>query len=413
MMSPTFLDVDLKQFVANNKANSLYYRPIERTGDLLKGSPIFSKGDSSKLRAEIYIAPPRVALGALPVKALNCFQTQLNLAAVPTAQDIVSLELGKLIETYGGETAPSENLLKADLQQKGFTGEIIQAAKRLNQARLDPIDRAILSRTNLAIYGFYRAIEGLDVEDVDGIFTNVLESLTKIKRHLNRVLVDMVIKAQHLEASLEERNYLKQKFADRTFSYENNEVSQAILKAYRQLKSGGSLIETINEFLDSDLITLPININREVLIQTMVAYLVDSGFNPDAIDFEEEEPVVKPEPQEYKVKGIIVDQQGQPVVDVRVRAVDQDFTSENPLGQETFTDQQGRYHIFYRKEDFVIDGKESGGADIIIYVLDKAGNTLLRSKTYRNSPKSRIINLEIGEDAQMAPEHNTPAINIE
>ena len=415
MTSPTFLDVDLKRFVANNKTHSLYYRPIERTGDLLKGSTIFAKGNRQKLRAEIYIAPSRVAIGALPTKALDRFQTQLNLAEIPSPHDSVSLELGELIDQYGGEIPPKDNLLKADLQQRGFTGEMIQAAKRLNQARLDPIDREILSRSNLAIYAFYRAIVGLDVEDVDGIFANVLESLTKVKRHLNRVLVEMVVEAKHLEATVEERHYLKQKIGDRTFAYEEGEVSKAVLAAYQQLKSGGGLIEAVNEFLDSNFITLPDNVNREALVQAMVAYLVESGFNPEAIDFEEEEPTTKPKPQEYEVKGIIVDQQGQPVVGTRVRAIDLDFTGENPLGRETFTDKHGRYRIFYSQEDFVIDGKESGGADIVIYVLDNAGETLLRSKTYANSPKSRIINLEIDidEDPETPPESNAPAINIE
>jgi hypothetical protein len=366
------------------------------------------------LRAEIYIAPSRVALGALATKALDRFHKQLNLATVPTAQDIVSLDLGELIEEYGGDAAPTENVLKADLQQRGFTGEIIQAAKRLNQARLDPIDREILTRTNLVLYAFYRAIVGLDVEDVDGIFTNVLASLAKVKRHLNQVLVDMVIQTEHLDASPEERAYLKKQFRDRTFSYEADEVEEAILTAYRQLKSGGDLIAEINEFLDSGFITLPANINRDALVQAMVTYLVDSGFNPEAIDFEEEDVVVKPKPQEYEVKGIIVDHRGQAVAGVRVRAVDQDPSgNENLLGRETFTDKKGRYRIIYREEDFVINGKEQGGADIILYVTDRTGKTLLRTERYPNSPQSRIVCLELPAENVTSPQDDSSPALIE
>ena len=406
MITTHFLDVNLKQFVADNKASSRYYKPIQRTGDLLEDSTVFSKG-SSKLRSEFFIAPARVKVGSLPTRALNQLQQDLNLAQLPTPEDVVSMELSDLIAEYKGEQPPAENILKAELQQKGFTGEMIQAAQRLNQARLDPIDREILSRSNLATYAFYLAIIGLDVKDVDGIFSNVLESLTKIKRHINQALVDLVLDTRHLKATESDRSYLKAQIAEQNFSYKEGEVSKAILSDYQQLKAGGGLIETINEFLDSDLIKLPDNINREVLIENMVDYLIDNGFNPDEIDFEEEPDVDEPQVQDYVVTGFISDLEGNPLSGLRIKAVDEDFTGENLLGEETFTDEQGMYQVPYSVQDFVIEGKESGGADIIIYVMNEAGDVIHKSKRHGNSPKSRVINIELDPSPVVDDDGNT------
>lgn len=406
MIATHFLDVNLKQFVADNRASSRYYQPIQRTGDLLEDSTVFSKGSSSKLRSDVFIAPARIKVGSLPTQALNQLQHDLNLAQPPTPEDAIGMEISELIAEYKGEEPPEENTLKAELQQQGFTGEMIQAAQRLNQARLDPIDREILSRSNLATYAFYLAIIGLDVKDVDGIFSNVLGALTKIKRHLNQVLVDLVLDKHHLKATESDRAYLKKKVADQNFSYKEGEVSKALLDDYQQLRTGGELVETINEFLDSDLIKLPDNINREALIENMIDYLVDNGFNPDEIDFEDDADTDNSQVQDYVVTGFISDSAGQPLPGLRIRAVDEDFTGENLLGEETITDEQGLYRVPYSAQDFVIEGKELGGADIIIYVTNAAGEQIYKSQRHGNSPKSRVINIEI-DASTTHPDGNT------
>ena len=101
----------------------------------------------------------------------------------------------------------------------------------------------------------------------------------------------------------------------------------------------------------------------------------------------------------YLVQGVIKDVQGRPLTGLHVRAVDQDFTGENPLGEPTKTDAEGAYAIPYRKEDFVIEGKESGGADIILYVSDADGNLLHQSEPSRNSPRIHTIDLVIDTDS--------------
>ncbi|MEM1321684.1 MAG: LodA/GoxA family CTQ-dependent oxidase [Bacteroidota bacterium] len=103
-----------------------------------------------------------------------------------------------------------------------------------------------------------------------------------------------------------------------------------------------------------------------------------------------------PDPDgDYLVYGTITDGDNKPISGLRVRAVDQDFTGENPLGKETQTDIEGKYRIPYSAQDFIIDGKETGGADIILYIYDNQDELLHRSEPRRGSPKIKEINLSI------------------
>ena len=395
MPTNQFFGVDLKQFVATHKSktDSLYYQPIQRTGDLLKTASILANNGSSKLIPEFFIAPSRIKIGILPTRALNKLEKELHLKELPDQADIVGLELYQLIKKYGTSKPDSENLLKVDLQQSGFTAEIIQAAKNLNQSRLEPCDREILSRSNIAMYTYYRAIKGLNVEDVQGIISNVYASLTKIKHHLNKVLVDMVLDEQNLNATPEERSILKKDMADIKLTYRQGEAEQLVIEKFQQLKSGGELVTAINEFLDSGLIKVPLYIDRETLVQNMTDYLIESGFSPKALGINDSD--AEFDLGQYLVKGTIKDSAGKALSGLRVMAVDQDFSGKNPLGKETRTDKQGKYEIRYREEDFIVEGKESGGADIIIYLLDGQGNIIYQSEPHPNSLKKQVIDLQI------------------
>jgi hypothetical protein len=96
----------------------------------------------------------------------------------------------------------------------------------------------------------------------------------------------------------------------------------------------------------------------------------------------------------YVVKGFVTGKDGEPLAGLTVRAVDQDFTSENALGAATTTDQSGYFRIPYKASDFIIDGKESGGADIILYI-SKGDKLVLKTDTYRNSPNILSVNISI------------------
>ncbi len=98
---------------------------------------------------------------------------------------------------------------------------------------------------------------------------------------------------------------------------------------------------------------------------------------------------------DYLVEGTITDDKGNPLAGLSVRAVDQDFTGENRLGLETKTDKAGKYSIPYKQTDFVINGKETGGADIIVYVFNDQGELVHKTEPYPNSSKQTTINITV------------------
>ncbi len=97
----------------------------------------------------------------------------------------------------------------------------------------------------------------------------------------------------------------------------------------------------------------------------------------------------------YLVEGTITDRKGKPLPGLTVKAVDQDFTGENPLGEAAVTDEKGYYRIPYRADDFILEGKETGGADIILYIYDESGELIHTSEPSRNAPKVHRIDLKI------------------
>ena len=101
------------------------------------------------------------------------------------------------------------------------------------------------------------------------------------------------------------------------------------------------------------------------------------------------------EKNDYLVQGTLTDAKGKAVKGLRIRAVDQDWTAENRLGEDTTTDAKGRYRIPYKQTDFVINGKESGGADIIVYVYNEEGKLIQKSAVYRNSPQETTIDIQL------------------
>ena len=99
--------------------------------------------------------------------------------------------------------------------------------------------------------------------------------------------------------------------------------------------------------------------------------------------------------EEYIVQGRVTNTSHQPLPGLRVRAVDLDFTGENPLGSEAVTGRDGRYRIPYRAADFIIEGKETTGADIIIYIYNEAGTQVYQSEVFKNSPRTQTIDIQV------------------
>jgi len=98
---------------------------------------------------------------------------------------------------------------------------------------------------------------------------------------------------------------------------------------------------------------------------------------------------------DYLVEGSITDAKGNPLKQLTVRAFDQDFVGENPLGAPAVTDDEGYYRIPYKQTDFVINGKESGGADIVLKIYDKTGKLLDTSKRFADSKQRATVNWQV------------------
>ncbi|MEO1624456.1 MAG: hypothetical protein AAFV25_04805 [Bacteroidota bacterium] len=113
------------------------------------------------------------------------------------------------------------------------------------------------------------------------------------------------------------------------------------------------------------------------------------GTAPEGVDLgkETEEGLV--------VYGVVRGANGQPLAGLRVRAVDQDFTKDDLLGEEQRTDEKGAYRIEYRREDFVIEGKETTGADIIVLVFDEDGELIHQSKAHPDAPTRLRIDIDL------------------
>ncbi|MEM9820547.1 MAG: hypothetical protein AAF985_05725, partial [Bacteroidota bacterium] len=263
-----------------NSGDLSYYPRIERIGDLAdihtikEGAPIN--------QPEIRITPSRTPLDFLVLRSLDDLSSALNHINKPTEDDIVKMDIQTLLQEYKSDESGQE-VLKNVLEQAGFTGKLVQASKRLNTS-LSNVNRHIFSREGLLFYTAFRAIEGLKVEDVDGIITNMMASLEKIKAFINVDLVNRVIEEQHLDVSETELVAVQTKVAQQALPYAPGLVVPAILREVENIKRGGDLFDLVYAFLDSKEVQLPYGTDKSAVAAKMVNYLVEIGFQPQPAD---------------------------------------------------------------------------------------------------------------------------------
>ena len=106
---------------------------------------------------------------------------------------------------------------------------------------------------------------------------------------------------------------------------------------------------------------------------------------------------VKSRSSGFVVRGQVL-QGGKPYPGALVRAVDQDRRGENPLGEPTLTDKQGRYEIRYTEEQFRRSTKEIGGPDLIVRVCSAEGKIMAQSKRKSNANQEETVNLTVGSE---------------
>jgi hypothetical protein len=114
-------------------------------------------------------------------------------------------------------------------------------------------------------------------------------------------------------------------------------------------------------------------------------------------------PLVPPlpplEPDGFIVQGQVHRMDGSPVVDMVVRAFDNDLRDAELLG-ETTTDSGGRYHLAYTAKQFLRDEKKS--ADLVMRVFTPLGIQVAESEILFNAPPEARLDLvvEDGQDLQ-------------
>lgn len=137
----------------------------------------------------------------------------------------------------------------------------------------------------------------------------------------------------------------------------------------------------------------------EILIKSFFEQGVEDGINKSSQFFEKSMSTMNNlkkniVDKDYSLEGRVTDQKGNPKSGLTVRAVDLDFVGENVLGYDVVTDTKGHYKIYYKQTDFIIDGKESGGADIAMYILNDEGEILHKSEVAKDCPKQTKIDVQ-------------------
>lgn len=99
----------------------------------------------------------------------------------------------------------------------------------------------------------------------------------------------------------------------------------------------------------------------------------------------------KMQPRPFIVKGQVRRANGRPVLGVRVAAYDGDLRREEHLGQDSVTDDDGRYEISYTADRFARAEKEA--ADLIVKVFGPSDVLLGQSPTHFNAPPVATIDM--------------------
>lgn len=102
-------------------------------------------------------------------------------------------------------------------------------------------------------------------------------------------------------------------------------------------------------------------------------------------------PNPKMQPRPFIVKGQVRRADGRPVVGVRVAAYDGDLRSEEHLGQDSVTDDNGRYEISYTADRFARAEKEA--ADLIVKVFGPSDVLLGQSSIHFNAPPVATVDV--------------------
>jgi hypothetical protein len=103
----------------------------------------------------------------------------------------------------------------------------------------------------------------------------------------------------------------------------------------------------------------------------------------------------EPPTNEFTVKGVVTQANGEPAVGMEVRAFDRDLRTRGQVGQMNVTGEDGRYEIVYSQAEFI--RAEKGSADLIIRAEQhREGFTaFVESHALFNAPAVAEVNLQL------------------
>ena len=269
------------KLIGSRELSSKYYSKIDRTSDLLLGGgrTLTTKGNSLIL-PNYYIAPSTVRFDTMVDEALYELNKAISAKMIlPSGEQIISHSINEVLEgaaaaIKGGVTDSFQNYL----QKAGYSGVLIKIASDINASRVDSFIRQALSNLGIFFYLAYRTMEGYEIKDASGVASHMMASIGLVQSYVNAALVDKVIKSKNLNATAIEVDRIKRYFDNREIDYSPGKPEEIIEDFFVSLKEGGSLFGLVRNFVNSDKVKLPTDVNRDELIKKMVNYLLDIGY---------------------------------------------------------------------------------------------------------------------------------------
>lgn len=107
---------------------------------------------------------------------------------------------------------------------------------------------------------------------------------------------------------------------------------------------------------------------------------------------------IKLPPQPFVVHGTVTDATHKPLANLTVRAFDCDLRTDQPVGKESRTNEQGYYEIRYTREDFTRAEKEAADIKVRIFAPD-GKKELMSSEILFNALADQKMDVQLSENS--------------
>ncbi|MEM7370126.1 MAG: hypothetical protein AAF587_16080 [Bacteroidota bacterium] len=273
----------------DNSDRLTYYDQIKRTKDLaLAGTLIdrtifrsayFIRDSDNRLDQEV------ISLLGNLAETFAQIQNDTGLSPTELGSDTLADTVGKL-----QTDANAKDFLKTRLQNppNSLTGILSTVAKRFDLT-LDNSSRSFYGKESIFLFAAYRANALFQFSDPEGFASSLLEYVNALKLYLNKELYTKIVAELGLDLtklSPEQRDLLEESVVNTDLDYSPGQVQNFILKEFDRVNQYGDLILEIDVFLNSPEVNLPPELDRDAIIDQMLDFLVEIGYQsggPDPI----------------------------------------------------------------------------------------------------------------------------------